>query len=227
MLATRGGAAGTCSRVKKIHPRVEHADLYVGFREPRVPHAVVPGDVFYTFRFAPCVAITDSACYARRGELLSGFYTFRFAPCVAITDSACYARRPTALLPHRPTVPLPHCPTDSFCPTAPLPPSSSDETHRTTRGLEFGRVDGVGFFLLQCDGSDEFLDVGFIHIFPAHHFAEVVFLDGEETGANLTVSRQPDPGARTAEHLRHRRDDSDASASAIGEAIIPRRLRTA
>src|ERR1700716_2241936 len=51
----------------------------------------------------------------------------------------------------------------------------------------------------------------------SHEVAQRSFVKREKTGAQATFGGQPDPVARRAEGLAHRRDESDTAGSAIGE----------
>src|SRR5690348_16555711 len=57
--------------------------------------------------------------------------------------------------------------------------------------------------------------------------AQRVFDRRKQTRANLTVGGQTDPRTRSAEWLRHRRDDSNLTRTAVREPESRRRIRSA
>jgi len=98
------------------------------------------------------------------------------------------------------------------CPIGGIP-LPADEHHRARRRHEIRGVDPVPFFLFIDDRSD----VG-RHIVVRRSFteqsAQVVILFAEQAGSQLSISREADARAVSAERLRHRRDQADLAGSA-------------
>src|ERR1051326_809958 len=61
----------------------------------------------------------------------------------------------------------------------------------------------------------------------ANDAAQRVLYSGKQTRTNLTISSQTDPGTRSAEWLRHRRDVSNLSRTAVREPESRRRIGSA
>src|SRR5512142_2999824 len=98
--------------------------------------------------------------------------------------------------------------------------SPSDVHHRPGCRHEIRFADVVALFFHHDDFGDVLRDLR-VAVAPAHAAGEVVFDDGEQAGAELTVGGDADAAAMAAERMRHGRDDADLPESVI-EAVAAR-----
>src|SRR5260370_23017617 len=100
---------------------------------------------------------------------------------------------------------------------------SPDEDHGTRGRYEAGLIDAMTLFFFHDDRADV-TDQILVGSSLAKQRAQVVIVLAEETGAELTVSRQPDARAMATEGLRHRSDEADFAGRAVGKAGFARRF---
>src|SRR5277367_805012 len=111
----------------------------------------------------------------------------------------------------------------------PLPPQKtffalSPNKYHSARGwMEIRSIDAVSFFLFVDYRADISLHFA-VRRALAQETAQVVIVLAEKARAQLSVCSQSNARAMPAEGLRHGCDQPDLSGSAIGEAVLARRL---
>src|SRR5580700_10459489 len=97
--------------------------------------------------------------------------------------------------------------------------SPADKHHGPRRRMKIGRVDAMPFFFLHHHGTNISFDIR-IGGAIAQKTPQIVIVLAEKAGAKFSICRQADPRTMSAERLRDRRDQTNLSRRAVGEAIF-------